>query len=65
MFQTVKMHSMVIKVCIQQPGHPTVRSSEHYIFGKPHYSVWSGVRNPTVNLVAFKVSKKPVVAPNL
>ena len=41
------------------------KTTTQQIFAKSHYSVWSGVRTPTVNLIVVKVSNKRVGAPNL
>ena len=46
--------------------HPKqLMPSERYAFARSRHFVWSGIRNPTVNIVLFKVSRQPPGAPNL
>ena len=54
-------HFRAITVIIVHPLQAT--SSERYVFVTPFCMVECS--NPTVNLVSFKVAKKPVGAPNL
>ena len=52
----------ISRIAQNHPYQPT--SIEHYVFAQSHHFIWFNVRNPSINLVVFKVSKKLVGTPN-